>query len=159
MSRIKRCVRKAGECLECQIKMIKKKKRPGKKKKRKWKSNGVKGGRDRVNSLEGAGWFWTSWNTHSNWHRRGGSTDRVNETRRMRREGDAEGGGVSGPSEGQAPARRFRPHGPSRRWEYWTLWLPKTHRVCLGLWARRTVSHSAALDCVGCVSARPFCRI
>lgn len=37
MSRIKRCVRKAGECLECQIKMIKKKKRPGKKKKEEMK--------------------------------------------------------------------------------------------------------------------------
>lgn len=97
-----------------------------KRKKRKWKSKMVKGGRDgavwsgQVETQTGLDWEGAQrdWMTGEGWGRY------------------SRGGGVSSPSEGQAPACWFRPHGPSRRWEYQTLWLPKTHRVLLELWTR-----------------------
>lgn len=103
-----------------------------------------------VNSSEGAVWFGQV-ETHTGTRGEGAQREWMRGD-----EEDGEEEEYRAPVKGQAPARRFRPHGPSRHWEYQTLWLPKTHRVWLGLWAR-TVSHSAALDCVGCcVSARPL---
>lgn len=145
-----RSIKRKEERLGCQIKMIKKNERAKKKKKKR----GNERMRRQSEFLRGSGLAWTCWNTHCNWWRRWERGRQKDEEDREQEEEEE----FRAPAEGQAPARWFRPHGPSRRWEYQTLWLPKTHRVWLGLWAS-TVTPSPALGCVGYVSPLPFCQV